>query len=221
MPQIGPHTGAAPAARRAHAAGADRHTPACPDPARTATVRATQDAAGRWDVVVDLDAAGPRGELDVLRARIVGDVVQRLAGSALGEPPSGRVVAVAPVTLSVGLTARVVLQDHDPLAVRLALLRCRPDEPAPLSPARLHRAEETLGRWRFKVAGWWHLPRAEPQDLGAVVEGLARDLDTSLALRTLQHLEADHGVPSGSKFTTFTLLDRVLGLDLGRLIGTI
>lgn len=116
-----------------------------------------------------------------------------------------------------------VLADRDPLAVRLALLHAPYAAPAVLSLARLHRAEETLQRWRVKVAGWRDLP-PEPAPAGvltAMRETLVADLDTEAVLRQLHRVETDLHLSSGSKFEAFTRADRVLGLDLRHLVGKI
>lgn len=131
-----------------------------------------------------------------------------------------RTLRVAPVTPPRrGADLADVLDPHEPLSLRLALLRHPYSRPATLSVARLHRAEETLGRWRFKVAGWRDMPSAPGQGLAAMRDALTRDVDTGTVLRRLHRLEIDPGIPSGSKFATFVTLDHVLGLDLSRHFG--
>lgn len=142
----------------------------------------------------------------------------------LDDPRSGprilRVgVVVFPGRPNVGL--HQVLDGQDPATLRLALLRSPCQAIAVLSTARLHRAEETVQRWRAKVSMWHDLPPAPP--VATVVDAaraaLAADLDTPAVLHQLHRLEIDQQVTSGGKFETFTRLDRVLGLDLGHLIG--
>lgn len=113
------------------------------------------------------------------------------------------------------------IQLDDPLALRLALLRIPYGEPAVLTRARLHRADETLHRWRLKVAAWADMPSAPAarEPLDAARAALSADLDTRSVLTGLHHVEIDHDIASGSKFETFAHLDRVLALDLCRLIG--
>ena len=114
-----------------------------------------------------------------------------------------------------------VLGEHDPAALRLVLLRFSPRCPATLSTARLHRAEETLQRWRYKVAMWADMPSAPPvrDVVGAAHEALEMGLDTVTVLKDLHRLEVEPHIESGSKFETFAYLDRVLGLDLCHLVG--
>lgn len=132
-----------------------------------------------------------------------------------------QVGATAPAGSGGGLARSGLPEDYDPLVLRLALLRFSPSEYATLTTARLHRAEETLQRWRFKVAGWANMPPAamprEPAD--AMREALSTDLDTGTVLKLLHHMEVDLQLPSGSKFVTFMYLDQVLGLDLRHLVG--
>jgi cysteinyl-tRNA synthetase len=114
-----------------------------------------------------------------------------------------------------------VLGNHDPAALRLVLLRFSPASPAALSAARLHRAEETIQRWRYKVAMWADMPSAPlvADSVSAARDALAADLDTITVLTDLHRLEVDPQIASGSKFQTFAYLDRVLGLDLRHLVG--
>jgi hypothetical protein len=118
-------------------------------------------------------------------------------------------------------TLSSVLGEHEPAALRLVLLRFAPTCPAELSAARLRRAEETLQRWRYKVAMWADMPSAPPvrDVVGAARESLGAGLDTVTLLKDLHRLEIDPNFKSGSKFETFACLDRVLGLDLCHLVG--
>lgn len=111
------------------------------------------------------------------------------------------------------------LAGADQLVLRLALLRFHYLDSAELSVARVHRAEETLLRWRFKMAGWAERPPARPVDTQAVIARLIDDLDTGLALRFLHRVETDPQLASGTKFATFVALDRVLALDLAHQVG--
>lgn len=108
------------------------------------------------------------------------------------------------------------LDGRDPLVLRLALLRAPWPTPVTLSSARMHRAEETLNRWRFKVAGWKDAPVAPPYGLAELHTVLTENLDTATALRLMHRLESDVRLASGAKFATFTDIDRILGLDLRR-----
>jgi cysteinyl-tRNA synthetase len=52
-----------------------------------------------------------------------------------------------------------------------------------------------------------------------VLEAVEDDLDTPRALQVLRRLEKAADVPDGAKFETFAWADRLLGLDLARLVG--
>lgn len=123
----------------------------------------------------------------------------------------GTVVSSAP--------ADALADTYNGLAVRLALLRFNYDRPAVLSLARLRRAEETLQRWRYKVAMWHDLGSAPAQDTSAIESALAASLDAQAATTYLHRLEGSHDVSSASKFETFNHLDRIVALDLGHLVG--
>ncbi|MEU8520787.1 hypothetical protein [Streptomyces sp. NPDC048577] len=110
---------------------------------------------------------------------------------------------------------------HDPLAVRLWLLRRPYAAPAAPDDAGLDDARRTLARWRRQVAAWAREPsRPVPAEvLREAQNALSEDLDVPAVLGLLEGL-ADRGdVPAGARFETFALLDRVLGLDLAREVG--
>lgn len=155
---------------------------------------------------------------------MVRDLTRRLAEAfpqvAAAPPPR---VAEVRIPRSWADSAGASTADHEPAAWRLALMHFRHTEPATLSAARLHRAEQTLGRWRYKMALWHDLPPAEPIPavMAAATDALANGLDTAAVLTELHRLEIDQHAPSGSKFATFSCLDLVLGLDLKHLVGKV
>lgn len=150
------------------------------------------------------------------------DLIMLPAGSSSARRSTGDVARIGPVAWAhrgVG-PAEAIDRLHDPLALRLALLRFAFAAPATLSTARLRRAEETLDRWRFKVSGWHDRPLAPPPpELAAMRSALLDHLDTPRVLTALHRLEVDAGVPSGTKFAAFTALDQVLELALSTFIG--
>lgn len=114
-----------------------------------------------------------------------------------------------------------LVASHDPLAVRLALLRFFYPEDAQLSLARLKRAEETLRRWRRKIADWSDMPTgaASAAQVALMRRALLTRADTGAVLTLLHRLETQPRVVSGSKFAAFAHCERVLALDLGHSIG--
>ncbi|MFG1948004.1 cysteine--tRNA ligase [Nonomuraea sp. NPDC048826] len=109
----------------------------------------------------------------------------------------------------------------DPLAVRLAFLERHYRTPLDLTWDDLRAADETVRRWRGRVAEWSESPSA-PMAVAHVRRAEAAlddDLDTATALRVLAELEADDSVPPGAKFESFLHLDHVLAVDLSADIG--
>jgi cysteinyl-tRNA synthetase len=122
---------------------------------------------------------------------------------------------------NVVLLADLTDRGLDPLAARLAFLEHRYRQQLNLTWDTLVAADATLRRWRERVADWADQPsRPMCAEYSARVAGaLDDDLDTPAALRALRELAADADIPAGSKFETFASADRVLGLDLVRLVG--
>lgn len=140
-----------------------------------------------------------------------------------GPDDASRTIRVAAVTSPAPATGTLagVPREQQGAVLRLALLRFAHPCPATLSAARVHRAEEALQRWRYKVAMWADMPPAPPASdtVRAARDALEASLDTTWVLTDLHRLEVEPRVASGSKFATFTYLDRVLGLDLRHLVG--
>ena len=110
--------------------------------------------------------------------------------------------------------------EHDPLAVRLALMSFPIGQSADLTDSVLANAHLTAGDWRRRVARWAERPsRPIPARLVQTVRAAFDDLDTPSAIALLRGLADDDSVPEGARFETFLYVDRVLGLDLPRDIG--
>jgi len=178
-------------------------------------------AAILTDARPDCDAAALAVREPLGRARTPDEAADLLAG-----PPDVAVAAAGAEHCAAGTVVRVGPTTapppvEEPLVLRLALLRFPVAEPAELSVARVHRATETLRRWRIKVAGWADMPSVAPPraEYDAIRAGLVERLDTPGVLAALHRLETDPGQSSGAKFEAFVGVDRVLALDLGRLIG--
>ena len=133
--------------------------------------------------------------------------------------PAGAVTALDGPQYLADVTGRGL----DPLALRLVFLSQRYRDDMDLSWDALHTADKTLRRWRESVAEWALSPSlAMAQGYAdAVTSAFEDDLDTPAALRQLDALAADGGLPEGAKFETFAALDRLFGLDLARDIGKV
>ncbi|MEU0520009.1 cysteine--tRNA ligase [Streptosporangium sp. NPDC006007] len=131
----------------------------------------------------------------------------------------GRTMAES--TGDVVLLSDVTAAGLDPLAVRLALLGHRHRRRMNLTWDTLRAADQTLRRWRSRVAGWAESPsRPMPVERVSRIEAaFDDDLDTPLALRLLRELELDDSATPGSRFEAFLHLDHILGLDLSADIG--
>jgi hypothetical protein len=110
--------------------------------------------------------------------------------------------------------------EHDPLAIRLALMSFPSRQTADLTDSALADAHETVGDWRRLVALWAERPSMPvPGYLADKARAAFGDLDTPSAIALLRGLADDDSVPAGAKFESFLYIDRVLGLDLPREIG--
>lgn len=112
--------------------------------------------------------------------------------------------------------------EHEPLAVRLALLSFPYHQPADLTEEVLAEARATVGHWRSLVAEWAESPsRPVPAPIAETARAAFDDLDTVAALALLRGLASDADVPVGARFETFLYADRILGLHLPRDIGRV
>ena len=122
---------------------------------------------------------------------------------------------------NVVLVSDVIERGLDPLALRFALLQHRYRQQMNLTWSALDAADTTLTRWRQRVAEWATSPSAAmpPPYVDALTAAIFDDIDTPRVITLLRELEKDDDVPAGAKFETFAYVDRVLGLDLARLVG--
>lgn len=134
-----------------------------------------------------------------------------------GPAPDGVRVVVAPVHAS----TPAPLAGADPVALRLALLTPRRDQPVRLDTAALNEAQDTLVRWRRAVADWARHPsRPIPDDVRTQLRGAWEDdLDVPGVLRLLTRVETAPDLADGARFETYAYADRLLGLDLVRDLG--
>jgi hypothetical protein len=148
-------------------------------------------------------------------------------------PPEPLDVAVAPAGEPAGSPAHRIesgaarppvpdLTGADPLALRLALLQHPYREVLTLGRDDLVAADALLKHWR-ELVRHWALSPSRPicaEYVADFLGALDADLDTPSALRSLAGLAGDPEIPDGAKFEAFAYLDRFLGLDLARHVGT-
>jgi hypothetical protein len=150
-----------------------------------------------------------------------------------GPGPGGLQVDIGPVTVDGrpfvatqdggSLVARIAGRGLDPLTLRLVFLGARYRDPLALTWDGLAAADAALARWRQSVAGWATSSSAAlPEDrVAEVLRAVEEDLDTPRAMDGAHDLAAAPTVSEGAKFEAFAYLDRVLGLDLARLVGRV
>ncbi|HEY1621852.1 MAG TPA: hypothetical protein VGG25_29805 [Streptosporangiaceae bacterium] len=146
-----------------------------------------------------------------------------VSGGEGEDPGAGLGVVTGPVQAasSAEILPWVAGLGADPLALRLALLRCHYREPATVTPGALAQADADLRDWRWQVAGW-ATQSSKPISAAyraRVTAAFDNDLDVPGALAELAELAADDEVPQGARFETFAHLDQLLGLDLAREVG--
>jgi hypothetical protein len=162
---------------------------------------------------------------DEAQASLGGPIDVHLASSRVraDDPGSGLVALVGTAHIhEAGEAAGDLLagHEHEPLAIRLALLSFPHHLPADLTKGVLADACATVERWRLRVAEWAELPsRPIPKQIAETVRGAFDDLDIVAALAFLEGLVSDDGLPAGAMFETLLHADRILGLDLPRDIG--
>jgi cysteinyl-tRNA synthetase len=105
----------------------------------------------------------------------------------------------------------VIERGFDPLAIRLCFLENKYRSQMDLTWNSIEAADETLKRWRLKMAQW---------ELGSEISfdseieaAFNTDLDTSRAVMRLREVEKSSLQNKGS---IFRYADQVLGLDLDR-----
>ncbi|WP_370097042.1 hypothetical protein [Streptacidiphilus sp. MAP12-20] len=112
--------------------------------------------------------------------------------------------------------------EADPLALRLALLAHPYREPVELTPDAVAEAALSLASWRAQVAGW---ARSSSAPVSESLQAEARaaldaDLDTPSLLALLDLIGTTADLPDGARFEALVWMDRLLGLDLARDLGS-
>jgi len=109
------------------------------------------------------------------------------------------------------LLSDIIARGIDPLALRLCFLENRYRSQMDLTWNSIKAADETLKRWRTKMATWGY--STEITIDSEIQSAFNNDLDTPkviLRLREIEKSSADH------KRQLFMYADQVLGLDLNR-----
>lgn len=112
---------------------------------------------------------------------------------------------------NVVLLKDVIEKGFDPLAIRLCFLENKYRSQMDLTWNSIAAADETLKRWRMKMAQWG--TRTEIVIDSEIEVSLNTDLDTSRAIMRLREIEKSSLSDKGS---IFRYADQVLGLDLQR-----
>jgi len=112
---------------------------------------------------------------------------------------------------NVVLLKDVIERGFDPLAIRLCFLENKYRSQMDLTWKSIEAADETLKRWRNKMAQWGN--GTEIKDDPEIEAAFNTDLDTSRAVMRLREIEKSELADKGS---VFRYADQVLGLDLGR-----
>jgi cysteinyl-tRNA synthetase len=112
---------------------------------------------------------------------------------------------------NVVLLKDVMERGFDPLAIRLCFLENKYRSQIDLTWNSIEAADETLKRWRNKMAQWGTGTEVtvDPE----IEAAFNTDLDTSRAVMRLREIEKSELADKGS---VFRYADQVLGLDLGR-----
>jgi cysteinyl-tRNA synthetase len=116
---------------------------------------------------------------------------------------------------NVVLVSDIMARGIDPLALRLCFLENRYRSQMDLTWNSINAAEETLKRWRNKMASWGKSPAITIDS--EIEAAFNSDLDTPKVIIRLREIEKSN---LDNKRELFLYADQVLGLDLGRPIVT-
>lgn len=115
---------------------------------------------------------------------------------------------------NVVLIEDVISKGLDPLALRLCFLENRYRSQMDLTWNSLHAANETLTRWRTRMAEWG--TSSETTADSEILESFLNDLDTPRAILRLREIEKSN---LNNRRELFLFADQVLGLDLDRSVA--
>ena len=115
---------------------------------------------------------------------------------------------------NVVLIEDVISKGLDPLALRLCFLENRYRSQMDLTWNSLHAANETLTRWRTRMAEWG--TSSETTADSEILEAFINDIDTPRAILRLREIEKSN---VNNRRELFLFADQVLGLDLDRSVA--
>jgi cysteinyl-tRNA synthetase len=115
---------------------------------------------------------------------------------------------------NVVLIEDVITKGLDPLALRLCFLENRYRSQMDLTWNSLHAANETLTRWRTRMAEWG--TSSEKTADSEILESFINDIDTPRAILRLREIEKSN---VDNRRELFLFADQVLGLDLDRSVA--
>ena len=115
---------------------------------------------------------------------------------------------------NVVLIEDVISKGLDPLALRLCFLENRYRSQMDLTWNSLQAANETLTRWRTRMAEWG--TSSETTADSEILEAFINDIDTPRAILRLREIEKSNLV---NRRELFLFADQVLGLDLDRSVA--
>jgi cysteinyl-tRNA synthetase len=115
---------------------------------------------------------------------------------------------------NVVLVSDIIARGIDPLALRLCFLENRYRSQMDLTWNSLNAADETLKRWRNKLATWGQ--SSEITLDSEMQSAFDNDLDTPKVIIRLREIEKSN---LANKRALFLYADQVLGLDLDRTIA--
>jgi cysteinyl-tRNA synthetase len=112
---------------------------------------------------------------------------------------------------NVVLLSDIIARGIDPLALRLCFLENRYRSQMDLTWNSIKAADETLKRWRTKMATWGHSTEITVDS--EIQSAFNNDLDTPKVILRLREIEKSS---ADNKRQLFMYADQVLGLDLNR-----
>ena len=115
---------------------------------------------------------------------------------------------------NVVLIEDVISKGLDPLALRLCFLENRYRSQMDLTWNSLQAANETLTRWRTRMAEWG--TSSETTADSEILEAFINDIDTPRAILRLREIEKSN---VNNRRELFLFADQVLGLDLDRSVA--